>query len=113
MEAKAKVSNLRVSPLKARQVADLIRGKDIKEVVGLLRYTNKKSSVMIYKLIKSAIANAEFNNDMDADNLYLSEIMVDEGPIIKRMFPRAYGRADIRRHRTSHISVVLKERKGK
>ena len=113
MEAKAKVRNLRVSPLKARQVADLIRGKDIKEVIGLLRYTNKKSSAMIYKLIKSAVANAEFNNDMDADRLYLSEIMVDEGPTIKRVSPRAYGRADIIKRRTSHISVVLKERKGK
>ena len=113
MEARAKVRYLRVSPLKARQVADLVRGKDIKEVLGILRYTNKKSSIMIYKLVKSAVANAEFNNDMNADKLYLSEIMVDEGPTLKRMFPRAYGRADIRRHRTSHISVVLKEREGK
>jgi large subunit ribosomal protein L22 len=113
MEARAKARYLRVSPMKARQVADLIRGKNIKEVLGILRYTSKKSSAIMSKLIKSALANAEFNNDMDADKLYLSEILVDEGPTLKRMFPRAYGRADIRRHRTSHISVVLKEKEAK
>jgi large subunit ribosomal protein L22 len=99
--------------MKARQVADLIRGKNTAEALGILRYTSKKSSGLFYKLLKSAIANAEFNHDMDADKLYLSEVMVDEGPTLKRMFPRAYGRADVRRHRTSHISVVLKEREGK
>jgi large subunit ribosomal protein L22 len=113
MEARAKARYLRVSPMKARQVADLIRGKSINEVLGILRYTSKKTSALLYKLIKSAVANAEFNHDMDADMLYLSEIMVDEGPTLKRMFPRAYGRADVRRHRTSHISVVLREREVK
>jgi large subunit ribosomal protein L22 len=113
MEARAKARYLRVAPMKARQVADLIRGKNLKEVLGILRYTSKKSSMMFYKLIKSAAANAEFNHDMDADRLYLAEVAVDEGPTLKRMFPRAYGRADIRRHRTSHISVVLKEREVK
>ncbi|HAA08703.1 MAG: 50S ribosomal protein L22 [Syntrophomonadaceae bacterium] len=113
MEARAIARYLRVSPFKARQVADLIRGKDVDEAVGILRYTNKKSAPLISKVLKSAIANAEHNYDMDTDALYVSEIYIDEGPIIKRMRPRAYGRADIRRHRTSHITVVVREREVK
>lgn len=113
MEAKAIARYLRVSPFKARQVADLVRGKDVKEALGILRYTNKKSSPLISKVVKSAIANAEHNYDMDSDELFISEIQVNEGPTLKRMKPRAYGRADVRRHRTSHITVVLREREVK
>lgn len=112
-EARAVARYLRVSPFKARQVADLVRGKNVDEAVGILRYTNKKSAPLIGKVLKSAIANAEHNNDMDSDELYVSEIYVDEGPTLKRMRPRAYGRADVRRHRTSHITVVLREREVK
>ncbi|NLN86833.1 MAG: 50S ribosomal protein L22 [Syntrophomonadaceae bacterium] len=110
MESRAIARYIRVSPLKARQVADLVRGKDIKEALGILRYTNKKSAPLINKVVNSAVANAEHNFDMDSDALYISEIMIDEGPTLKRMRPRAYGRADVKRHRTSHITVVLKER---
>lgn len=110
MESRAIARYIRVSPLKARQVADLVRGKDIKEALGILRYTNKKSAPLINKVVNSAVANAEHNFDMDSDALYISEIMIDEGPTLKRMLPRAYGRADVKRHRTSHITVVLKER---
>ena len=113
MEARAKASYIRVSPFKARQVADLIRGKEAREAVGILKYTNKKSSPLIGKVLKSAIANAEHNYDMDSDKLYVSEILIDEGPILKRMKPRAYGRADTMRHRASHITVVLREREVK
>ncbi|HPT69857.1 MAG TPA: 50S ribosomal protein L22 [Syntrophomonas sp.] len=113
MEARAIARYLRVSPLKARQVADLVRGKDVKEALGILRYTNKKSSPLISKVVKSAIANAEHNYDMDSDELYISEIQINEGPTLKRMKPRAYGRADVRRHRTSHITVVVREREVK
>lgn len=109
MEAKATARYIRISPFKARQVVNLVRGKDAKEAVSILRYTNKRSAPLINKLIKSAIANAEHNFDMDSDELVISEIFVDEGPVIKRMRPRAYGRADMRRHRTSHITVVLRE----
>ena len=112
-EARAVARFLRVSPFKARQVADLVRGKKVDEAVGILKYTNKKSAPLIGKVLKSAIANAEHNNDMDSDELYVSEIYVDEGPTLKRMRPRAYGRADVRRHRTSHITVVLREREVK
>jgi large subunit ribosomal protein L22 len=110
MESRAIARYLRVSPFKARQVADLLRGKDIKEAIGILRYINKKSVPLINKVLKSAIANAEHNFDMDSDDLYVAEIYINEGPTIKRMQPRAYGRADVRRHRTSHITVVLKEK---
>lgn len=113
MEARAVAHYIRVSPLKARQVADLIRGKAIKEAVGILKYTNKKSAPLIDKVLKSAIANAEHNFDMNSDALYVSQIMIDVGPTLKRMQPRAYGRADVRRHRTSHITVVLAEREVK
>ncbi|MDD3853498.1 MAG: 50S ribosomal protein L22 [Syntrophomonadaceae bacterium] len=113
MESRAIARYIRVSPNKARQVADLVRGKDIDEAIGILRYTNKKSAPLISKVLKSAIANAEHNYDMDSDELYVSEIMIDEGPTLKRMKPRAYGRADVRRHRTSHITVVLREREVK
>ena len=113
MEVRAVARYLRVSLLKARQVVDLVRGKDVKEALGILRYTNKKSSPLISKVVKSAIANAEHNYDMDSDELYISEIQINEGPTLKRMRPRAYGRADVRRHRTSHITVVLREREVK
>ena len=113
MEARAIARYLRVSPFKARQVANLVRGKDVSEAMGILNYTNKKSAPLINKVVKSAVANAEHNFDMDSDELYISEILVDEGPTLKRMRPRAYGRADVRRHSTSHITVVLSEREGK
>ncbi len=113
MEARAKARYLRISPFKARQVIDLVRGKEVNEAVGILKYTNKRSAPLINKVIKSAIANAEHNFDMDSDELFISEIYVDEGPTLKRMRPRAYGRADKRRHRTSHITVVLREKEVK
>ncbi len=113
MEAKAIARYLRISPFKARQVADLVRGKNVKEAVGILKYANKRSAPLINKVLKSAVANAEHNYDMDSDDLYVSAIFVDEGPTMKRMHPRAYGRADVRRHRTSHVTVVLKEREVK
>lgn len=113
MESKAVARYIRVSPFKARQVADLVRGKDVKEAMGILRYSNKKSGPLVTKVLKSAIANAEHNYDMDSDSLYVSEIRIDEGPTLKRMKPRAYGRADVMKHRTSHITVVLREREVK
>jgi len=113
VEARAIARYIRVSPFKARQVADLVRGKDVDEAMGILRYTNKKSAPLIRKVLKSAMANDEHNFDMDSDELFVSEIYIDEGPTLKRMKPRAYGRADVRRHRTSHITVVLREREVK
>ncbi|MGI6452864.1 MAG: 50S ribosomal protein L22 [Syntrophomonadaceae bacterium] len=113
MEAKAIARFIRVSPFKARQVADLLRGKSVKEANGILQYINKKSAPLIGKVLKSAVANAEHNYDMATDELFISEIYVDEGPTLKRMKPRAYGRADLRRHKTSHITVIVKEKEVK
>jgi large subunit ribosomal protein L22 len=113
VESKAVARYIRVSPFKARQVADLVRGKDVKEAIGILRYSNKKSGPLVTKVLKSAVANAEHNYDMDSDSLYVSEIRIDEGPTLKRMKPRAYGRADVMKHRSSHITVVLREREVK
>ncbi len=110
MQARAMARYIRVSPFKARQVADLIRGKDVREARAILRYTNKKASPLIAKVVNSAAANAEHNLDMDTDALYVSEVFIDEGPSLKRMKPRAYGRGDMIKHRTSHITVVVKER---
>lgn len=113
MEAKAMAKFIRVAPFKARQVVDLIRGKDVREAKAILKYTNKKGAPLVAKVLNSAVANAEHNFDMDSDSLFVSEIFVDEGPAIKRMKPRAYGRADIMKRRTSHITVVVKERGAK
>lgn len=110
MEARAVARFIRISPFKARQVVDLIRGKDVKEAFAILRYTNKKGAPLVAKVLKSAVANAEHNLDLDSDDLYVSEIYVDEGPSLKRVKPRAYGRADMMRRRTSHITVVVKEK---
>jgi len=113
VEARAIAKYLRVSPFKARQVADLIRGKNAREAMAILRFTNKKGASMIAKVLKSAMANAENNFDMDVDALYVSEIYVDEGPSLKRLKPRAYGRADMMKRRTSHITVVVKEKEAR
>lgn len=112
MEAKAVAKYIRISPRKVRQVVDLVRGKDLEEALAILKYTPKKASNAVIKVINSAAANAENNYEMDVDSLYVSEIYVDQGPTLKRFKPRAYGRADMMKKRTSHITVILKERKG-
>jgi large subunit ribosomal protein L22 len=113
VEARAVAKYLRVSPFKARQVADLVRGKTTQEALGILRYANKKGAPLIAKVLKSAMANAENNYDMDVDGLYVAEIYVNEGPKLKRLKPRAYGRADMIKRRTSHITVVVKEKEAR
>jgi len=112
MEARAIAKYIRISPNKVRQVADLIRGKGVEEALAILRYTPKRASDPISKVIKSAAANAEHNYEMDAEKLIVSTILVDQGPTLKRFKPRAMGRADRIRKRTSHITVVVSERKG-
>ncbi|HBT20966.1 MAG TPA: 50S ribosomal protein L22 [Peptococcaceae bacterium] len=110
MEAKAVGRYIRISPYKVRQVVNLIRGKDVNEALAILKFTPKKAAVVVEKVLRSAIANAEHNYNMDRDNLYISKIFVDQGPALKRYKPRAFGRADLIRRRTSHITVVVKER---
>lgn len=111
MEARAVARYIWIPPRKVRQVADLVRGKSVAEALGILRFMPQKAAVPITKVVKSAVANAEHNYNLDRDDLYIKTICVDEGPILKRYRPRARGRADLRRRRTSHITVVVAERK--
>lgn len=107
MEAKAIAKYIRVSPRKARQVVDLMRGKSVEEALALLRFTPNRGAAAISKALRSAIANAEHNYEMDRTELVVSRAFVDQGPIVKRFQPRAYGRGNVRRVRTSHITVVV------
>ncbi|RDV83368.1 50S ribosomal protein L22 [Ammonifex thiophilus] len=112
-EARATAKYVRISPFKARQVIDLIRGKRVDEAFAILRFTPRKAARLIEKVLRSAVANAEHNYDMIASELVVLRAYVDEGPTLKRYRPRAYGRADLRRRRTSHITVVVGEKGGK
>jgi large subunit ribosomal protein L22 len=109
MQSKAVAKTVRIAPRKVRLILDLVRGKEVGEAISILKLTNKRSSPVVEKLVKSAVANAEHNYDMDIDNLYISEIFADEGPTMKRFRPRAQGRATKINKRTSHITVVVKE----
>lgn len=110
MEAKAHAKYIRISPRKARQVMDLIRGKSVAEAYAILKNTPQKASGLIEKVLRSAVANAENNYGMIADDLYVKEAYVNEGPMMKRWRPRAHGMASPIRKRTSHLSVVVSER---
>ena len=110
MAVVAKLRYQRLSPQKARLVADIVRGKDALPALAMLKFTNKKAAVYIEKTLKSAIANAEHNFVMDPDKLYVSKILIDKGPVLKRVNPRAMGRADIIRKPTAHITVEVSER---
>ena len=107
---KATVSYARVSVTKACFVLDAIRGKDVTSALGILAYNNRYASKVIEKLLKSAIANAENNNGMKVEHLYIAECYANKGPIMKRVKPRAQGRAYRIEKRMSHITVVLNER---
>ena len=109
MEAKAIAKYVRMSPRKARLVANLIKGKDIQEAEAILRYTPNKAAKVIQKVLLSATANAENNLELDRENLVVKSAIIDQGPI-KRIKPRAQGRADRMVHRTSHVTVVVAER---
>jgi large subunit ribosomal protein L22 len=104
---KAVAKFVRIAPRKARLVADEVRGKSVPEAVTTLQFTNKRAAGIVGDVIKSAAANAEHNNDVAIDDLFVRDVRVDEGPTIKRYRARAMGRATMIRKRTSHISVVL------
>ena len=110
MEARAYLKYLRISPRKVVILCDLIRGKDVKTAAAYLMQTPKAASEPMLKLLRSAIANAENNHGMDPEKLYVSETFANPGPIIKRMMPRAQGRAYRINKRTSHITIVVKEK---
>jgi large subunit ribosomal protein L22 len=110
-EVKAYLRYLRIAPRKVRLVADLIRGKSVLEAERILNFTRKKAALPLLKLLKSAISNAKHNFNLDEKNLYVSKITVDQGPKTKKVFPRARGRADIKEKKTSHVTLILKEKK--
>ena len=110
MEAKAHLKYARISPRKVKIVLDLIRGKDVGVAMAILQNTPKSASEYLIKLLGSAVANAENNFNMDASNLYVSECFVCPGPTLKRIMARAKGSADRILKRTSHVTIVVKER---
>jgi large subunit ribosomal protein L22 len=97
----------RVSPMKARRVVDLIRGMPVEEALALLRFAPQAASEIVYKLLESAVANAESAEDLDRDDLVVTKAKVDDGPTLRRFRPRAQGRAYRINKRTSHITVVV------
>ena len=109
MEARAKATFERMAPRKVQIVLDLIRNKPAEEAMAILKFTPKAACEPVAKLLKSAMANAENNFDMDVSKLYVAEATVSQGPTLKRIRPRAHGRAFRINKKTSHINLVLKE----
>lgn len=110
LQAVATLKYARISSRKVKIVADLIRGKNVDEALAIVKFTPKASSAIIEKLLKSAIANAENNHGMKHENLYVDQIYANQGPTLRRIRPAAKGSAVRIRKRTSHITIVLKER---
>ncbi len=109
MEAKAVARYIRISPQKARLVADVVRGLEVDKAITTLRFMPKKGARILRKIIESAVANASQSQEIDVDTLYVKTIYIDGGPTLKRIRPRAMGRASRILKRTSHITVVLDE----
>ena len=113
MEARAIRRYAQVSAQKARLVIDLIRGKSVEDALGILEYTPKRGAGIVAKTLRSAVANAEHEQRVDVDALYIKAAFVDEGPTAKRFLPRAHGRATPIFKRTSHITIVVDERRSR
>lgn len=111
MEASAKLTFARISPRKTRLVVDMIRGREIQSALNMLKFSPQPSAKLISNLLRSAVANAEQKGVADVDSLYVKTIYVDAGSVLKRFLPRAMGRASKIRKPTSHIHVVLSEKK--
>ena len=109
-QASATARTVRVTTRKAKLVLDLVRGEDVKEAMGILKFTRNKAARITYKVVKSAVANATHNFQMDEDKLYVKECYANEGVTLKRFMPRAKGSASPIMKRTSHITVVVAER---
>ena len=109
VQTQAVLKFVRLSPLKARLVADMVRGHKVDQALNILKCSNQRAAGIIKKVLDSAIANAENNNGADVDELKVSEILVDEGPVMKRMRPRAKGRGDRILKRTSHVTVRVSD----
>src|SRR5699024_11247589 len=111
MQAKAVGKSVRIAPCRLRLVVDVNRGKSVGEALAILRYTQRGASAVVEKVLQSAVANAEHNYEMDPDQLVISDAFVDEGVTLKRFRPRAQGSASGINKRTSHITVVVTEKK--
>lgn len=109
-EVRAIARYIRTAPRKLRLVADMIRGKSVNDSRIILQFTNKRAARTLAKVLDSAIANAENNEDLEAESLVVHRVYVDEGPVMKRWTPRARGRASQIQKRTSHITVVVRQR---
>ena len=112
MEAKAIARNVGIAPRKVRVVLDLIRNKSLKEAYGILKYTPKAGSEVVYQVVKSAAANAVNNFEMNEDQLFVAECYANEGMVLKRVRPRAQGRAFRIMKKSSHITIVLGEKEA-
>ncbi len=109
MQTQAVLKFVRLSPKKARPVADLVRGKKVDEALNILKFSTRKPAKVIRKVLESAIANAENNHGADVDELKVKDIFIDQGPVLKRIMPRAKGRADRIVKPTSHITVRVSD----
>ncbi|MBR1672886.1 MAG: 50S ribosomal protein L22 [Fretibacterium sp.] len=108
--AKAMVRQARISPTKVRQVLTLIRGKGVEEALTILKFSPQRAARIVFKVLQSAVANAEHNFGMDMDKLYVYTAFADQGPMMKRFRPVSMGRAHPYVHRTSHVTVTVSER---
>lgn len=109
MQTQAVLKFVRLSPKKARAVADSVRGKPVGEALNILKFSTRKPALVLRKVLESAIANAENNHGADVDELQIKEIFVDQGPVLKRIMPRAKGRADRITKPTSHITIRVSD----
>ena len=110
MESSAVAKYVRVSPQKVRLVMDQVRGKKVEDALNMLKFAPQKGAGLLLKLINSAVANAQQSSEVDVDKLYIKKIFADEGPMLKRIIPRASGRATRILKRTSHLTVVLNDK---
>ncbi|MFO7245507.1 MAG: 50S ribosomal protein L22 [Thermaerobacter sp.] len=110
MEARAVARYVRLSPRKARLVTEMIRGKSVDEALAVLRFSPQKASRVVEKVLRSAVANATHNLELDEDSLYVARAYVDQGPVLKRWKARARGRAEMRRRPLAHVTVVVRSR---
>lgn len=109
MEIKSSARFVRIAPQKVRLVGDMIKGKLFDDALNILSMTNKKAAGIVLKLLKAGAANAEAKEEIDIDSLYVKNVLVDQGPTLKRFRPRARGRATLIKKRTAHITVVFEE----
>ena len=112
METRAITRHIRITPRKARLVVDLIRGKRVEEAIGILDFNARRAGGIVAKTLKAAVANAEATQNVDVDTLYVKAAFVDAGRTQKRFLPRAHGRATRVLKRSSHVTIVVDEKKG-